>query len=249
MFHRARAACFIAPDAFSVLYTRRTREDAFSVPRLSIYTIHRSKVCVCSKFFQYTGHGRRASFTTPWVFTVLWRAGRERSRLPFRARSAIHRAVGFIRSAARRTREHAKRVSSRRMHSPFYTRAGRGRGILPFRGFQYTQYTVQKSAYTQSFFSILGTDAERLSSRTRSVSHRAGGLLRSAARRTREVTPPFRGRFGRHAQEYLCMIFQKRDFSFFKTEYSCKRSQFKSFLNKKIKVPNICCILKEDALY
>ena len=58
----AREACFIAPDAFSVLYTRRTREDAFSVPRLSIYTIHRSKVCVCSKFFQYTGHGRRAPF-------------------------------------------------------------------------------------------------------------------------------------------------------------------------------------------
>ena len=101
----AREACFIAPDAFSVLYTRRTREDAFSVPRLSIYTIHRSKVCVCSKFFQYTGHGRRTSFTAPWVFTVLWRAGRERSRLPFRARSAIHRAGGFIRSVARWTRE------------------------------------------------------------------------------------------------------------------------------------------------
>ena len=146
--------------------------------------------------------------------------------VPSRARSAIRRAGGFIRSVARRTREHAKRVSSRRMHSPFYTRAGRERTLSPFRGFQYTQYTVQKSAYAQSFFSILGTDAERLSSRTRRVSHRAVGFIRSVARRTREVTPPFRGRFGRHVQEYLCMIFQKRDFSFFKTEYSCKRSQF-----------------------
>ena len=71
--------------------------------------------------------GHEVPFIAPGAFSAFWKlSGRGRVCLPFRARSAICRAMGFHRSAARRTREHAQRVSSRRMHSPFYTRAGRG---------------------------------------------------------------------------------------------------------------------------
>ena len=59
------------------------------------------------------------------LFPFWKRSGRGRGCLPFRARSAIRRAVGFHRSAARRTREGAPAVpgtechSSRRGFSPF----------------------------------------------------------------------------------------------------------------------------------
>ena len=42
--------------------------------------------------------GRRASFVAPGVCSVLWRAGRGRGILPFRARSAIRRAGHLLRS-------------------------------------------------------------------------------------------------------------------------------------------------------
>ena len=60
-----------------------------------------------------------------------------------RTRSVFHRAGrflhstragDFLRSVAGRTREHAKRVSSRRNLSPFYTCTGRERSLSPFRG-------------------------------------------------------------------------------------------------------------------
>ena len=283
VFHRGRRASFTAPGAFSVLETEWTREGMPTVPGTKCHSSRRGFSPFCSAPDAggracRSGHG--VPFVAPWVFTVLQRAGRERSCPPFRARSAIRRAMGFHRSVARRTREgapavpgtechsscrgsspsggapdagaraacfiapdafsvlytrrtreHAKRVSSHRMHSPFYTRAGRERARPPFR----TRSVIRRGRRAPFI-----AHAQRVSSR-RGVAPFCGApdaRAREACfiapdafsvlytRRTREVTPPFRGRFGRHAQEYLCMIFQKRDFSFFKTEYSCKRSQF-----------------------
>ena len=48
--------------------------------------------CLSSRTRSVFHRGRRTSFTTPWVFTVLWRAGRERSRLPF---CGLLRSVDF----------------------------------------------------------------------------------------------------------------------------------------------------------
>ena len=77
------------------------------------------------------GFCRSAALRLPSVLTFTHPRHRPEISLP-RTRSVFHHTMGFHRSVARRTREHAKRVSSRRMHSPFYTRAGRERSLPPF---------------------------------------------------------------------------------------------------------------------
>ena len=137
VFHRGHGVPFIAPEVFIHSVARRTREDASAVPRL----FHAARRACFIAGTKCLSSRRRFSF-------IPWRAGRERTRLPFRgffmpraervpsrARSAFHRAGRFFRAVAGWTREHAMRVPSRRRFSFIPWRAGRERSCLPFRGF------------------------------------------------------------------------------------------------------------------
>ena len=85
--------------------------------------------------------GHEVPFVAPGVCSVLWRAGRGSTRSVFHRAGSILRSIRMVDAGWHVYRSghgvssiaDAERLSSRRMHSPFYKNAGRGRARLPFR--------------------------------------------------------------------------------------------------------------------
>ena len=175
IFHRARAACFIAPEICSIPWCAGRERTLFpfrscvspcqSFPRPInaldaeghevSFIAHAQRVSSRRRFALFRSAldagGHEVSFIAPEICPIPWCAGRERTRSVFhRARAACFTAPEIC---------------------PIPWCAGRGRQPSPFRG------DVSFPAGTKC-----------LQSRTRSVFHRAGDLPYSVARWTREDT-------------------------------------------------------------